>query len=345
MLRDEFEVYGLAAGSNVELLAEQARVFKPRAVVSGEDAATQLAADPDADIVVLAISGIAALAPLLAAIPLGRRIAIANKESLVCGGELVQNALRQSGAELIPIDSEQSALFQCLQGDVGRDDPGAPRCDVRRLILTASGGPFWRRRREELKGITPAEALAHPTWNMGRKITLDSATLMNKGLEVIEAARLFGFGADQISVLLHPQSIVHALVEYADGSQMASLAQPDMRLPIQYALTYPKRLPSLTPQLSLARIGKLEFYPADEDRFPALRLAFKALRLGGGYPVVYNGANERAAEQFFAGRIGFLDIEPFVEDAMARYVPAPMDSLEAILEADAFAKQCVMPNA
>ncbi|MCL2695062.1 MAG: 1-deoxy-D-xylulose-5-phosphate reductoisomerase [Clostridiales bacterium] len=342
-LQDEFEVYGLAAGSKTELLEEQARVFKPRVVACGENAATALAGDPAADIVVLAISGFAALRPLLAAIPLGKRIAIANKESLVCGGHLVQNALAASGAELIPIDSEQSALFQCLQ-TVGANCV-RPQRDVKQLILTASGGPFWRKNRDELRDITPAQALAHPTWTMGRKITLDSATLMNKGLEVIEAARLFHFDADQISVVIHPQSVIHALVEFADGSMMASLAQPDMRLPIQYALTYPNRLPSLTKALSLTEIGKLEFYPADETRFPSLRLAYEALRSGGGYPVVYNGANERAAELFFTGEISFLDIDRFVESALSRYVPQPMDSLEAIFEADRFARQCAMRNA
>ena len=342
-LRDEFEVIGLSAQCNTERLIEQAWAAKPQVVASavpldptllppdikllvGPDAAAKLAGGSDADIVVLAISGIAALPPLLAAIPLGRRIAIANKESLVCGGELVQTALQKSGTELLPIDSEQSALFQCLQ--CGRDK------EARQLILTASGGPFWRRSREELRGVTLQETLAHPTWNMGRKITLDSATLMNKGLEVIESARLFGFGADQISVLIHPQSIVHALVEYRDGSVMASLALPDMRLPIQYALTYPARMPGLAKPLSLAETGRLEFYPADEERFPALQLAFEALRLGGGYPVVYNGANERAAERFFAGEIAFLDIERLVENALSRYCPRPMDSLEAIMNAD-----------
>ena len=347
LLGDSFELYGLSAQSNTELLCRQAHLYKPRVVacttaldknllpsgtelLAGDDAATLLAGDPAADIVVLAISGIAALAPLLAALPLGRRIAIANKESLVCGGDLVQDAMHKFGTELLPIDSEQSALFQCLQCGQNKD--------VRQLILTASGGPFWRRERASLASVTPDEALAHPTWNMGRKITLDSATLMNKGLEVIEAARLFGFGAEQISVLIHPQSVVHALVEYTDGSMMASLALPDMRLPIQYALTYPARLPSLAKPLSLADVGKLDFHPPSERRFPALRLAFEALRLGGGYPVVYNGANERAAERYFAGEIGFLDIEPCVQRAMSRFVPCAMDSLETIMQTDAFAR-------
>jgi len=347
LLRDEFEVYGLSAQHNTELLLKQAKECAPRVVASavpldtsllpqgievlmGEDAATALAGHPAADIVVLAISGIAALTPLMAAIPLGRRIAIANKESLVCGGELVQAALKVSGAELLPIDSEQSALFQCLM--CGRDK------EVSRLILTASGGPFWRKCREDLADVRLDQVLAHPTWNMGRKITLDSATLMNKGLEVIEAARLFGFPADRISVLIHPQSVVHALVEFSDGSVMASLALPDMRLPIQYALSYPLRLPSPAKPLSLAEIGKLEFYPANETRFPALRLAFEALRKGSGYPVVYNGANERAAERYFAGEISFLDIEGCVEQAMRRFQPRSIDSLKAIWQADAQAR-------
>ena len=248
-------------------------------------------------------------------------------------GELVRAALKASGAELLPIDSEQSALFQCLQN--GR------RQEVRRLILTASGGPFFRRTREELQNVTLAEVLQHPTWNMGRKITLDSATLFNKGLEVIEAARLFDFGAEQIGVLIHPQSIVHSMVEYCDGSVIANLAVPDMRLPIQYALTFPERIASPAQPLNLATANDLSFYEADLDRFVALRLAYEALRAEGGCPIVYNGANEQAAALYFSGRIGFTDIERCVEAALAAYTPRPIREIETIWTVDESARAFV----
>lgn len=349
MHRDRFALLGISADHDSALLREQAAAWEPQLVacrenadasayplhtelLTGEDASTRLATIP-CDIVVLAISGFAALRPLLAAIPNGRRIAIANKESLVCGGELVKKALLASGAELLPIDSEQSALFQCLQN--GR------RGEVQRLILTASGGPFFRRSREELKNVTLAEVLRHPTWNMGRKITLDSATLFNKGLEVIEAARLFDFGAEQIGVLIHPQSIVHSMVEYRDGSVIANLAVPDMRLPIQYALTFPERIASPAERLNLANAHDLSFFAADHDRFVALRLAYDALRTEGGCPIVYNGANEQAAALYFDGRIGFTDIERCVEAALNDYTPRPIDALETIWEVDERARAFV----
>ena len=348
MHRDRFTLLGISADRDSALLREQAAAWNPPYVacretadrtaypagtelLTGEDASARLAAVP-CDIVVLAISGFAALRPLLAAIPNGKRIAIANKESLVCG-ELVRAALKASGAELLPIDSEQSALFQCLQN--GR------RQEVRRLILTASGGPFFRRTREELQNVTLAEVLQHPTWNMGRKITLDSATLFNKGLEVIEAARLFDFGAEQIGVLIHPQSIVHSMVEYCDGSVIANLAVPDMRLPIQYALTFPERIASPAQPLNLATANDLSFYEADLDRFVALRLAYEALRAEGGCPIVYNGANEQAAALYFSGRIGFTDIERCVEAALAAYTPRPIREIETIWTVDESARAFV----
>ena len=349
MHRDRFILLGISADRDSEILRAQAAAWKPKYVacrvnadktqypdgtelLTGTDASERLAAVP-CDIVVLAISGYAALRPLLAAIPNGKRIAIANKESLVCGGELVKSALRKYGAELTPIDSEQSALFQCLQN--GRRD------EVRRLILTASGGPFFRRSREELQNVSMEEVLHHPTWSMGRKITLDSATLFNKGLEVIEAARLFDFGAEEIGVLIHPQSIVHSMVEYQDSSIIANLAVPDMRLPIQYALTYPKRLVSPAKPLDLAAAHDLEFYTADPDRFIALRLAYDALRTEGGCPIVFNGANERAAELYFAGSIGFLDIERCVEAALQVYTPRQIDSVDTIAAIDAWSRNYV----
>ena len=339
-----FALYGVSAYSSeaaflalVEEARPQVAVFSrpvPDTDVRwGEQALLDLAADPQVDVVVLAISGIAALVPLLSALKAGKRVAIANKESLVCGGDLVKEALQQGGGELLPVDSEQSAIFQCLQN--GRRD------EVEKLILTASGGPFFQRRREELRDITPADAVKHPTWSMGRKISLDSATLMNKGLEVIEAARLFDFSGEKIEVLIHPQSVVHSMVEYRDGTVMANLSTADMRLPIQYAMTWPERTPSPAKPLKLWAQSDLSFYKPDMDRFPALRMAYDCLKAGGGCPVVYNGANERAAELFFSGRLGFLDIEESVAYALDRFQNRPMHDLSDILAADGGARRLV----
>ena len=341
---DLFALYGVSAYSSeaaflalVEEARPQVAVFSrpvPDTDVRwGEQALLDLAADPQVDVVVLAISGIAALKPLLSALRAGKRVAIANKESLVCGGDLVKEALRQGGGELLPVDSEQSAIFQCLQN--GRRD------EVEKLILTASGGPFFQRRREELRDITPADAVKHPTWSMGRKISLDSATLMNKGLEVIEAARLFDFSGKKIEVLIHPQSVVHSMVEYRDGTVMANLSTADMRLPIQYAMTWPERAPSPAKPLKLWAQSDLSFYKPDMDRFPALRMAYDCLKAGGGCPVVYNGANERAAELFFGERLGFLDIEESVAYALDRFRNRPMHDLSDILAADGEARRLV----
>ena len=339
-----FALYGVSAYSSeaaflalVEEARPQVAVFSrpvPDTDVRwGEQALLDLAADPQVDVVVLAISGIAALKPLLSSLKAGKRVAIANKESLVCGGDLVKEALRQGGGELLPVDSEQSAIFQCLQN--GRRD------EVEKLILTASGGPFFQRRREELRDITPAEAVKHPTWSMGRKISLDSATLMNKGLEVMEAARLFDFPGERIEVLIHPQSVVHSMVEYRDGTVMANLSTADMRLPIQYAMTWPERVPSPAAPLKLWEHPDLAFYRPDMARFPALKMAYSCLQAGGGCPVVYNGANERAAELFFAGRLGFLDIEDSVAYALDRFTNRPMQDLDDILAADGEARRLV----
>ena len=341
---DLFALYGVSAYSSeaaflalVEEARPQVAVFSrpvPDTDVRwGEQAFLDLAADPQVDVVVLAISGIAALKPLLSALRAGKRVAIANKESLVCGGDLVKEALRQGGGELLPVDSEQSAIFQCLQN--GRRD------EVEKLILTASGGPFFQRRREELRDITPAEAVKHPTWSMGRKISLDSATLMNKGLEVIEAARLFDFSGKKIEVLIHPQSVVHSMVEYRDGTVMANLSTADMRLPIQYAMTWPERTPSPAKPLKLWAQSDLSFYKPDMDRFPALRMAYDCLKAGGGCPVVYNGANARAAELFVGERLGFLDIEESVAYALDRFRNRPMHDLSDILAADGEARRLV----
>ena len=328
---EEFELLAICGGNNEALLYEQVRRYRPAYSGLGENAAVQLASLPDADIVVLAISGFAALKPLLAALKPLRRIAIANKESLVCGGELVRDAVAASGTQLVPIDSEQSAIFQCLQN--GRRD------EVRRLILTASGGPFWQMSREQLENVSLAQTLNHPTWQMGRKITLDSATLMNKGLEILEAAALFGFGADEISVLIHPQSIVHSMVEYRDGTIMANLSLPDMRLPIQYALTYPSRLPSPAAFLDLTELGGLSFYKPDLERFVSLRLAYDALRAGGVYPVVYNAANEAAADAYFENRLKFSQIEDCVAFAMENAKNFRICDISDVYNVDSDARQ------
>lgn len=345
---DRFALYGVSAHSSEEAFLALLRTARPRRAVFsrplsetvpgvalsyGVQALCELAADPQVDVVVLAISGIAALVPLLSALKAGKRVAIANKESLVCGGDLVKEALQQGGGELLPVDSEQSAIFQCLQS--GR------REEVQKLVLTASGGPFFRRPREELRDITPAEAVKHPTWSMGRKISLDSATLMNKGLEVMEAARLFDFPGEKIDVLIHPQSIVHSMVAYRDGTVMANLSNADMRLPIQYAMTWPERIPSPARPLNLWEQPDLSFFKPDMARFPALKMAYDCLKAGGGCPVVYNGANERAAELFFAGRLGFLDIEDSVAYALDRFRNRPMGDLDDILLVDGEARRLV----
>ena len=245
----------------------------------------------------------------------------------------MKQALEAGQGALLPVDSEQSALFQCLQN--GRRD------EVEKLILTASGGPFFRRPREELRDITPEQALKHPTWSMGRKISLDSATLMNKGLEVMEAARLFDFPGEQIEVLIHPQSVVHSMVAYRDGTVMANLSTADMRLPIQYAMTWPRRVPSPAAPLKLWERPELTFFKPDMARFPALQMAYDCLKAGGGCPVVYNGANERAAELFFTGALGFLEIEESVSFALDRFRNRPMRDLEDILAADGEARRLV----
>ena len=345
---DMFALYGISAHSSEASFLDILRQTQPRRAVFsrpmagavpgtemafGVQALYDLAADPQVDVVVMAISGIAALQPLLAALKAGKRVAIANKESLVCGGELVKKALDEGGGELLPVDSEQSAIFQCLQN--GRRD------EVEKLILTASGGPFFTRPREELRNITPEQAVKHPTWSMGRKISLDSATLMNKGLEVMEASQLFGFPGQQIEVLIHPQSVVHSMVAYRDGTVMANLSTADMRLPIQYAMTWPERMPSPAAPLKLWEHPDLSFYQPDLARFPALRMAYDCLKAGGGCPVVYNGANERAAELFFEGRMNFLEIEDSVSYALDSCRNRPIKDLDDILAADGEARRLV----
>jgi 1-deoxy-D-xylulose-5-phosphate reductoisomerase len=307
-------------------------------VLAGERGLVELATMPEADIVLVAIVGTAGLEPALAAIRAGKDLAVASKEILVMAGELVMGEARRHGVKVLPVDSEHSAIFQCLEG---RD----PR-DVKRLLLTASGGPFRQTPRDEFAKITVAQALKHPSWNMGRKITIDSATLFNKGLEMIEARWLFDIDVDRVDVVIHPQSVVHSMVEFVDGSILAQLSMPDMRYPIQYALTWPRRLPNSMPPTDFAKIATLTFERPDYDKFPSLRLAREAGRTGGTMPAVFNAANEVAVARFVDGQIGFTQIFDTVEKVMrahhqggrggASWVASP--TLDVILEADLWAR-------
>ena len=351
---EKFSIVGLAAGKNVEALSEQVIEFRPSLIsvideqhaeklqkllpvefhpriVYGQDGTSRVAAFAEADFTVSAIVGAAGLLPTLAAIESGKDIGLANKETLVMAGKLVMATARQNGVTLFPVDSEHSAIFQALEG--GR------RQDVYKIILTASGGPFRHKTVEELRKVTPAEALAHPNWSMGKKISIDSATLMNKGLEVIEAHWLFGMESRDIEVVVHPQSIVHSLVEFQDGSVLAQLGIPDMRIPIAYALSYPGRLPLELHRLGLSQCGNLEFAEPDYLRFPALRLAFTALQQGGISPAVLNGANEVAVEAFLNQEISFPRIAAIVEETMAKLTSGDELNLTDILAADAEARR------
>ena len=327
---DRFSVVALAAGNNIDLLEQQVRRFKPVVVslsgqasaeilkkrlqgmkiriFSGIEGMIQVAAADEADITVSAIVGTAGLVPTMAAIRAGKNIALANKEVLVTAGELVMAECRSRKVSLLPVDSEHSAIFQCLLAGENRD--------VGKLILTASGGPFRRHSKQDLAAVTLAQTLKHPNWSMGRKITVDSATLMNKGLEVIEARWLFGVPPERIKVLIHPQSIVHSLVEYRDGAVVAQLGMPDMRGPIAYALSYPERLEGVSPELDLARIGTLTFEEPDTERFPCLAHAFDALRAGGSMPAVLSAANEVAVKYFLDEKICYGDIAGVIKTAM-----------------------------
>lgn len=350
-LPDQLQLVGLAAGNNVELLTEQANRHRPLAVslqdpakaaeltgrlpgvrvLSGNAGLVELATLPEADIVLIAIVGTAGLAPALAAIRAGKDIAVASKEILVMAGEIVMNEARAHGVKVLAVDSEHSAIFQCLDGK--------PPSSVRRLILTASGGPFRKTPKSEFAGITVAMALKHPSWVMGRKITIDSATLFNKGLEMIEARWLFDIEMARVDVVVHPQSIVHSLVEYVDGSMIAQLSTPDMCLPIQYALCYPDRQRSERVQTSLAKLGTLTFEEPDQDRFPALGLARRAGEVGGTLPAVFNAANEVAVDAFLAGRLSFPGITELVTRVMHHHRVVEHPSLEQILEADRDARR------
>lgn len=344
-------VEALAANSSVDILEQQARQFHPTLlaaadptaavalkerladteirVVGGLDGVLEAAALPQADTVVTAMVGIAGLAPTLTAIDAGKRIALANKETLVCAGPLVMKRAKEKHAEIVPVDSEHSAIFQCLQG--------SRHGELKRILLTASGGPFFGWSREELSGVTPDLALKHPNWNMGAKVTIDSATLMNKGLEFLEAMSLFSVTPDQIQIMVHRESIIHSAVEYCDHAVLAQLGAPDMRLPIQYALSWPERVPG--PAQALDLFGQsLTFVPPDLNTFRCLSLALSAAREGGIAPAVLNGANEVAVARFLTGDIGFLDIPRVVEAALNAVPQAEVFTLEAVYEADRLAR-------
>src|SRR5688572_7795119 len=341
---DRFEVVALSAARNVEALAKAARRTGARlAVIDDADLLTELerllegsgcraatgqealaeAATGEAEWVMAAIVGCAGLEPVMAAIEAGRTVALANKEALVTAGELMIAAAHRSGAVILPVDSEHNAIFQCLSG--------SRSCDVARLVLTASGGPFREQSRDQMAAMTPEQAVAHPNWSMGAKISVDSATMMNKGLELIEAHHLFGLPSERIDILVHPQSVIHSMVEYVDGSVLAQLGSPDMRIPIAHALAYPERMATPAERLDLARLGSLSFEQPDLDRFPAMRVARDALEAGGAAPIVLNAANEEAVAAFLGRRIGFLDIVQTVEEVLARTdAPAPRSIADVI---------------
>lgn len=352
---EKWEVAALAARSSVNRLEEQARKFHPEVVavfdegaalslrqslrdtdiqvLSGMEGLCEAAAWPGADLTLNAVVGMVGLQPTLAALQAGKALALANKETLVAGGAIVMEAARKRNLPILPVDSEHSAIFQCLQGCPER---GA----LKKLVLTASGGPFFGRSRQELAGVTREQALRHPNWDMGAKITIDSATMMNKGLEVMEASWLFDLPEHRIEVVVHRESVIHSMVEYQDNAAVAQLGVPDMAVPIQYALTYPRRMPSPAGELDLCALGKLTFYPPDREAFPCLELCREALRRSGLVPAAANGANEQAVALFLEGKIGFLDIPRLVEAAMDRQDPGVV-TLEAVLEADREARAFV----
>ena len=350
---EEFRVAGLTAGSNDEKLEEQIRRYKPRVValsdasaaarlrqrcvglsveiLAGEEGLIQVASAPEAELVISAIVGGAGLMPTLAAIRSGKQIALANKEPMVMAGKLMQDEAQRHCVRIFPVDSEHSAIFQSLEGH--------RKEDVRRLILTASGGALWTLEREELHEVTPERALQHPNWKMGAKITIDSATLMNKGLEVVEARWLFDIPETQIEVMIHRESIIHSLVEYVDRSMIAQLGLPDMRTPISYAMRYPGRLPLDLPSLDLTEIATLTFCKPDHDRFPCLGLGYESLRIGGTMPATMNAANESAVEAFLNGGIRFTDIAEIIRSTMDVHTTKEIETVEDALEADRWARE------
>lgn len=350
---EEFQVIGLTGGGNVEKLDEQIRAFRPKVVavstessaaelrkrcaglsvevLAGEQGIAQVAAMPGAKLVISAIVGAAGLVPTLAAIRSGKHIALANKEPMVMAGKLMREEARKHGVQIFPVDSEHSAIFQSLEGHRIED--------VRRLILTASGGALWTLTKEQLQEVTPERALQHPNWKMGAKITIDSATLMNKGLEVVEARWLFDIPESRIDVLIHRESIIHSLVEYQDRSMIAQLGLPDMRTPISYAMRYPERMPLDLPSLDLTDIGTLTFCRPDHERFPCLNLGYESLRIGGTMPAAMNAANEVAVEAFLHGGIRFVEIAEVIRSTMNAHAHQAITCLDDALEADRWARE------
>jgi 1-deoxy-D-xylulose-5-phosphate reductoisomerase len=357
-LPERFQVFALAAHSSVTLLADQIAVFKPKVVtlmeasrlddltrhcrergiplpevLTAENGLRAIASAEDVDIVVSGAVGAAGLLPTLAAVEAGKTVALANKESMVLAGELLRRTASRTGARIIPIDSEHSAIDQCLRS--------GHRDEVRRLILTASGGPFRDTPKEHLSRVTAEDALNHPTWRMGKRITIDSATLMNKGLEVIEARWLFDISESRVDILVHPQSIVHSMVEFTDGSVIAQLGTTDMRQPIQYALTWPERLESSVPGIDWSTAGKLEFMPPDMEKFPCVELAYRAIRQGGTAPAVLNAADEVAVQAFLEGRISFTDIPRLIGNSLDAHQVTSAVTFENVMAADAWARRFV----
>lgn len=350
---ENFRVVGMTAGGNVEKLEAQIRSFNPHVVavstessaaalrtrcaglpveiLAGEEGIAQVAAMPGAELVISAIVGAAGLLPTLAAIRSGKHIALANKEPMVMAGKLMQEEARKHGVRIFPVDSEHSAIFQSLEGHRLED--------VRRLILTASGGALWTLTKAQLQDVTPERALQHPNWKMGSKITIDSATLMNKGLEVVEARWLFDIGESRIDVLIHRESIIHSLVEYEDRSMIAQLGLPDMRTPISYAMRYPERMPLDLPSLDLTEVGKLTFCKPDHDRFPCLNLGYESLRIGGTMPAAMNAANEVAVDAFLNGGLRFIEIADVIRNTMHAHTHREIAGLEDALEADRWARE------
>ena len=356
---EKYRVLALSAGRNTELLKKQIEIFKPKAVALLDESLTndlknalvgkglpkiffgtegfkRLATMPEVDTVVSAITGAAGLMPTYEGIRAGKEIALANKETMVMAGPLVLDEAKKQGVSILPIDSEHSAILQSLQGHAKED--------VKRIILTASGGPFRNMTRKEMAGVTAAQALKHPNWEMGTKITIDSATMMNKGLEVIEAKWLFDVGIDQIDVLIHPQSIVHSMVEYKDGSIISQMGIPDMMIPIAYALAYPRHIKTGLPSLDLVTAGPLGFERPDLERFKCLALALRAAAVGGSMPTVLNGANEIAVDAFLNQKIGFLDIPEVIEKTMDDHEVQPIDRITSVMDADAWAREKTIEN-
>jgi 1-deoxy-D-xylulose-5-phosphate reductoisomerase len=351
---DRFRAVALAAGKNIRLLQKQIERFNPRIIavrdredahalrkflsarsgvkiVYGEEGMREAASFADADTVVSAISGFAGLLPSLAAVEAGKNVALANKETLVVAGEIVMRTAKKKGAQIIPVDSEHSAIFQCLEKE--------KKQNLSRIILTASGGPFLHFTKEQMERVTLRQALKHPRWNMGKKITIDSATMMNKGLEVIEAKWLFGVDLACIDVLVHPQSLVHSMVEFKDGAILAQLGMPDMKIPIAYALSYPERINNHLPRLNLAKAGNLEFIEPNSKKFPCLDLAYEAALRGGTAPAVLNAADESVVESFLHQRIKFVDLPKIIEKVLSAHEAIDRPSLDDIMEADRWARQ------